>query len=207
MTRSRRLASLLVMAAFAALLVPASPGRAEPPPEPELVAADVSTEPRLPIPEDRFALAGGCYAIETPDGRVVAKDGAGYVLGDEGAPFYFQATDLGSYLLYDPQQAFFAASDGALAPLLDTLTKARIDTPAGDFSPGEIVGGLNAEHTGEITQYEYESEKAGRDNPDEYLPAESTDEAAQEARRSDANAGGTRRGCPVRLSRIRIRTG
>ena len=205
MTRSRRLASLVVMAAFAALLVPASPGRAEPPPEPELIAADVSNEPRLPIPEDRFALAGGCYAIETPGGHVVAKDGAGYVLGDEGAPFYFQATDLGSYLLYDPQQAFFAASEGALDPVLDAVTKTRIDTPAGDFSPGEIVGGLNAEHTGEITQYEYESEKAGRDNPDEYLPrSRRCDELLGRPRRCSP-LGGTRRGCRVLLSRTRIR--
>ena len=188
MPRSRRLASLLVTAAIAALLVPANPGRAESPPEPELVAAGVSNEPRGPIPEDRYALAGGCYVIKTGE-RLIDRDGGGYVLGDEGSPFYFQATDLGSYLLYDRQQAFFAASDGALGPVLDTLTKSRIGTPAGDLSPGEIVGGLNAEHTGEIAQYEYESEKAGRDNPDEYLPAESTDEAADEARRSDANAG------------------
>ena len=193
MPRSRRLASLLVTAAIAALLVPADPGRAESPPEPELIAANGLTDPRLPIPEDRYAMAGGCYAIRTADGSYVARAGAGYeATGDDlvsAEPFYFQATDLGSYLLYDRQRAFFAASDGALAPLLDALTKGRIDSPAGSFSPGEIVGGVNAEHTGEITQYEYEAEKAGQDNPDEYLPAETTDEAADEVRRSDANAG------------------
>ena len=197
MRRSRRLASLFVTAAVALPLTSAAPGKAQLPPEPELVDKRLNAV-RAKFPEDRYALAGGCYVVKAGE-SFIKEDGSGYTLGADGSPFYFQATDLGSYLLYGGEQEFFAASEGALGPLLDALTKGRVPTPVGDFSPGEIVGGVNAEHTGEVTQYEHEYERVKREtdagdgsddvNPDEYLPAESTDEAADEARRSEANAG------------------
>jgi hypothetical protein len=57
---------------------------------------------RLPQPEDRYALAGGCYAMEAVDAGFVARDGdAVRLVGDaDGAePLHFQATRLGQYLL------------------------------------------------------------------------------------------------------------
>ncbi|HYH29466.1 MAG TPA: hypothetical protein VD903_03695, partial [Pseudonocardia sp.] len=53
--------------------------------------------PRSRHPEDRYAMAGGCYRL-TP----------------RGEPLFFQATDLGRYLLYDAQRRFVAA-DGTKA--------------------------------------------------------------------------------------------
>ncbi len=66
------------------------------------VVEDRDVDDRLPQPEDRYALAGGCYTIEIP--------GAGYVTRDRdeprlttdatrAEPFHFQATRLGEYLI------------------------------------------------------------------------------------------------------------
>ncbi|MDI6908732.1 hypothetical protein [Nocardioides sp.] len=65
-------------------------------PDPELTTAPV-TGPRHLHPQDRYALAGGCYTLTA-----------------DGDPFYFKATDLGSYLIYDADRAFLLA-DGSRA--------------------------------------------------------------------------------------------
>ena len=46
-------------------------------------------------PQDRFALAGGCYTLT-----------------DGGEPFYFKATDLGSYLIGDAEGSLLATGGG-----------------------------------------------------------------------------------------------
>ncbi|MGH3370267.1 MAG: hypothetical protein ACRDPR_09715, partial [Nocardioidaceae bacterium] len=67
------------------------------------------------VPEDRYAMAGGCYAIGTGDTWVV-RSGDGFaatarrVAGAE--PVRFQATDLGKYLLYGTKKDFVAAGAG-----------------------------------------------------------------------------------------------
>lgn len=73
-------------------------------PDPQLTTAPI-TGPRLLHPQDRYALAGGCYRL-TPGGE----------------PIYFKATDLGSYLLYDRDRAFVLV-DGTRAaqPSNDTV--------------------------------------------------------------------------------------
>ena len=58
-------------------------------------AAAPGSRPRADIPEDRYALAGGCYAMR-PDG---------------GAPYYFKATDLGRYLLFGTAGTYLSASE------------------------------------------------------------------------------------------------
>lgn len=75
-------------------------------PDPELTTAPI-TGPRHLHPQDRYALAGGCYTL-IPDGD----------------PFLFKATDLGSYLIYDADRAFLLA-DGSRAssPSADTVWK------------------------------------------------------------------------------------
>ncbi|HSA51659.1 MAG TPA: hypothetical protein VLH10_16310, partial [Yinghuangia sp.] len=70
---------------------------------------------RRATPEDRYAMAGGCYAIGTRD-RWVKRSGDGFrasarrVAGAE--PLHFQATDLGKYLLYGTKKDFVAAGSG-----------------------------------------------------------------------------------------------
>ena len=71
--------------------------------------------PRRVTPEDRYAMAGGCYAMAS-NGRWVRRSGDGFrasarrVGGAE--PLHFQATDLGRYLLYATRKDFVAAGSG-----------------------------------------------------------------------------------------------
>ncbi len=104
--------------------------RAEP--DPRLVRVP-RTPARRRSPEDRYAMAGGCYALRsTSTGRWVARAGAGYAAtsADRSAaePFHFQATDLGRYLLFGHDQTFMAAMAGL--PLLGKGTVAAADAPS-----------------------------------------------------------------------------
>ena len=58
--------------------------------DPELTPTQLR-RPRSRVPEDRYELAGGCYDLD-------------------GVPVTFQATDLGSYLLYGPDQKYLGAT-------------------------------------------------------------------------------------------------
>ena len=76
-------------------------------PAPELTTAS-SAQPRARHPQDRYAMAGGCYRL-VPGGE----------------PLTFQATDLGRYLLYDAERRFVAAGGAkAAAPGDDTVWRA-----------------------------------------------------------------------------------
>jgi hypothetical protein len=83
-------------------------------PDPTLVPT-ASPAARATSPQDRYAMAGGCYALQsaTTD-KWIVRDGAGYRAAGStptGAlPFHFQATDLGTYLLYGPDKTFLGAS-------------------------------------------------------------------------------------------------
>jgi microsomal dipeptidase-like Zn-dependent dipeptidase len=116
-TRSRPLPAVLVLGLLLALLLPAgsaealtraaaadgdgdgsTPARTAP----YRLVDDWDVDNRLAQPEDRYALAGGCYAIELPGAGWVARDGDGLVLRTDRAgaePFHFQATRLGEYLI------------------------------------------------------------------------------------------------------------
>ena len=98
-------------------------------PDPELTTAPI-TGPRLLHPQDRYALAGGCYTL-TPGGD----------------PFYFKATDLGSYLIYDADRAFLLA-DGSRAtdPSADAVWRiAR--SGGGRYSFANASGALTLDRT------------------------------------------------------------
>ena len=88
--------------------------------DPELLP--VAKRPdRRRSPEDRYAMAGGCYALRsTTTGAWVARDGAGFAATAAGKaqaePFHFQATDLGKYLLVGRDDTFVARDPGL--PLL-----------------------------------------------------------------------------------------
>ncbi|WP_432478247.1 hypothetical protein [Nocardioides sp. GXQ0305] len=77
-------------------------------PEPELTTVPLR-EPRALHPADRYDLAGGCYTLV-----------------DGGEPLFFQATDLGRYLLHDTDRRLVSASgDRAAEPGDDTVWAAR----------------------------------------------------------------------------------
>ena len=85
---------LFVVAALAATLAVDTSSRAAP--DPPTVPGTMG--PRRLQPEDRYALAGGCYRIwSTSAWKVVAS------------PIRFQATDLGRYLLFDSDSRFVTA--------------------------------------------------------------------------------------------------
>jgi microsomal dipeptidase-like Zn-dependent dipeptidase len=80
-------------------------------PQPELVP--IAKRPgRSDVPEDRYAMAGGCYGIQAGSGKWVARsaDGFAATAGRRGKaePFHFQATDLGKYLLFGSTADFLA---------------------------------------------------------------------------------------------------
>ena len=60
-------------------------------PDPKMTTMQVSS-PRLKRPQNRYAMANGCYKIGS------------------GAPFYFKATDLGTYLLYSKNREYLATT-------------------------------------------------------------------------------------------------
>ena len=84
-------------------------------PDPPLTTAAVR-QPRHRVPEDRYAMAGGCYTLGLTGGRYVTGDDARRVrrvARVRATRFRFQATSLGHYLLYLGPRRFLAGSDGA----------------------------------------------------------------------------------------------
>ena len=89
-------------------------------------------ERRTAVPQTRFAMAGGCYALRSlANGRWVRQSGSTYVADvperRQASPLRFQATDLGQYLLFTDERRF-AAADGRRAQVQDQ------PGPAADFS-------------------------------------------------------------------------
>lgn len=83
-------------------------------PDPTLVPT-ASPAPRASVPQDRYAMAGGCYVLQsaTTGKWVVPESGEYAAKGSSLAgamPFRFQATDLGTYLLYGPGKKFLSAN-------------------------------------------------------------------------------------------------
>jgi hypothetical protein len=102
--------------------------------DPELVP--VAKRPdRQRSPEDRYAMAGGCYALRsTTTGQWVARAGAGYAATagakTQAEPLHFQATDLGTYLLFGRDKTFVARKPGV--PLLQPTSVAAAAQPSAD---------------------------------------------------------------------------
>ncbi|HEX2058132.1 MAG TPA: hypothetical protein VHI71_07160 [Actinomycetota bacterium] len=131
---------LAATCALAATLVTAGPAAASPPGwtgEDKRVA-----RARAETPEDRYAMAGGCYALRAAGGGYVQRTGDGFAATAASAagaePFHFQATDLGSYLLFGSRSDFLAASEGAIGEAAYGVTRS---------TPGATAGGLVLETT------------------------------------------------------------
>jgi hypothetical protein len=97
---------------------------------------------RLSAPEDRYAMAGGCYAIRSAGGGYVNRIDDGFAVAATNSqtaePFHFQATDLGRYLLFGSREDFVAASEGAVGEAAYGVTRSQ---------PGAVAGGLALEQT------------------------------------------------------------
>ncbi len=104
--------------------------RAEP--DPRLVTLP-NAAPRAAVPQNRYAMAGGCYALESATShKWVTADGNGYRASassiSAAEPFHFQATDLGRYLLYGAGKTFLSEMKGAAA------TAASEPSPAAEWN-------------------------------------------------------------------------
>ena len=158
--RSRHLALFFAVAVLASGLVLASGnnGATAFPRWEGLEAKDWPNQPRLEVPEDRYAMAGGCYTIAPAGGAPLTRESTTYTVGGAAEPFRFQATDLGSYLLFDSQKTFLAASEGVV---------------------GEAVYGASGSHPGQIAS------GVGHGQGD--VPSPNTDGVADQIARSPVN--------------------
>lgn len=83
-------------------------------PDPVLTKAPPAA-PRAVLPQDRYAMAGGCYTLATAAGAYVRATADGTTLttsAGKASPFTFQATQLSHYLLYSTTRHYLAATDG-----------------------------------------------------------------------------------------------
>jgi microsomal dipeptidase-like Zn-dependent dipeptidase len=91
-------------------------------------------------PEDRYALAGGCWVLRSQAlGRYVVDERDGYRAAaptpEEAAPFRLQATELGRYLLYGKRRDFLAGTDQGVVSQRQASWDAdwRVDGAPGAF--------------------------------------------------------------------------
>lgn len=84
-------------------------------------------------------MAGGCYSLAA-GGAAFGRAGTGFAAtaGGTASPFTFQATDLGSYLLYGTQDDFLSASEGVIGTAGYAATRSQ---------PGNMAGGVALEQT------------------------------------------------------------
>lgn len=144
MSRSPRKLSLVVSGALALVLMISTLGSATSLTTWTGAEKHWNDKTRSGVPEDRYAMAGGCYALKSPDrGYAVRSDDGFSTSGTslaEAEPFHFQATDLGSYLLYGSNTDFLAASEGTLEQAVYGVTRSQ---------PGAVAGGVAMEKTDE----------------------------------------------------------
>jgi hypothetical protein len=142
MHRPSRIAYVIVAGAVLMVMIAMSPGGATARPEWTGAAQDLLDRPRAQTPEDRYAMAGGCYAIRSAAGGYVIREGESFAVTgtslERAEPFHFQATDLGRYLLFGSSEDFVAASEGLAAEAAYAVTRS---------TPGATAGGLALEQT------------------------------------------------------------
>ena len=96
-------------------------------PDPELTSVPV-TGPRLLHPQNRYALANGCYTVTRG-----------------GEPFFFKPTDLGKYLVYDADRQFVVAGGERVAEPGGTTVWRIARTPSGRYTFRNGRDGLRLE--------------------------------------------------------------
>ena len=144
MSRTSRVVPLLIAVALTSVLMGSGLSGAAPVPKWRGVKKKWLTEvaDRSVVPGTRYDMAGGCYAVKAVAGGYLIRSGSGFAAtassADQAEPFFFQATDLGSYLLYGAQEDFLAASEGALGQAVYGVT---------ETDQGQVVGGVTMEQT------------------------------------------------------------
>ncbi|MEO6606385.1 MAG: hypothetical protein ABIN55_12280 [Aeromicrobium sp.] len=86
--------------------------------DPKLIST-ATPAPRAAVPTTQYAMAGGCYALQSKsNGKWIARAGTGYSASSAtiatAEPFHFQATDLGTYLLYGKPATFMTEGGGQI---------------------------------------------------------------------------------------------
>ena len=144
MNRPRRNPHLIAACALVLTVMTATLSGAAPAPEWDGtpsgwqgVSRSALTAARSETPEDRYAMAGGCYAIRSARGGYLVREGSGFLASGTSLaaaePFHFQATDLGRYLLLGRSSDFVASSEGLAAQAADGATRSQ---------PGSMAGGV-----------------------------------------------------------------
>ncbi|MEO9321884.1 hypothetical protein ABFT23_00230 [Nocardioides sp. C4-1] len=104
-------------------------------PDPRLTTVPVRAA-RREVPQNRYVMAGGCYTLGASPGRFVraTPQGVAAVAGRPrtGTRFRFQATQLGTYLLFFQGRQFLAGSDG--------LGADRLPSTAAEFTVRQVGG-------------------------------------------------------------------
>ncbi len=118
-----------------------------------------SPAPRASVPQDRYAMAGGCYALQSKsNSKWVARAGSGYTASgatiSEAEPFHFQATDLGTYLLYGKPASFLSSGGSAIKPAAkpsaaSDWTVQRVGT-AFTFTQPTLAKAVNVDAAGKL---------------------------------------------------------
>jgi hypothetical protein len=104
---------------------------------------------RRAVPQNRYAMASGCYALQSVGNhRWLRRSGAGgtgfgaaATSRAAGVPVHFQATDLGRYLLYADHKDFVAQGSGPLGPT-GTVESASAPSQAAVWVVHEVRGGF-----------------------------------------------------------------
>lgn len=109
---------------------------------PDPVLTTVAPLPaRAQLPQDRYAMAGGCYTLATGPRTFARRTAAGVEVApmsrDQASRFYFKATRLGSYLLYGAGKVYLAAT-GAVA--MDDEPSVQADWSAVKHRGGFALG-------------------------------------------------------------------
>ncbi|MBW3619358.1 MAG: hypothetical protein KY461_03875, partial [Actinobacteria bacterium] len=156
----RRVAAAGVILGLAAMALPAAAVAQGQPPDQTVVSAakvpfalveDRDVDDRLAQPEDRYALAGGCYAIEVPGSGYVTREDDALVLAPDASaaePFHFQPLRLGEYLIaanegrdtayeeawWDVRSYVSAPADPTAALASSGVALAGEPSPAGEWS-------------------------------------------------------------------------
>jgi hypothetical protein len=95
---------------------------------------------RAESPEDRYALADGCYAVYAHGADAyLTRSGDTFVAAAELAdaePFHFEPTDLGRYLLFGAAEDHLAAEQGLLGELVEAVTDTSVSAALEGLSQG-----------------------------------------------------------------------
>jgi hypothetical protein len=133
-----RIAALVAVAAVALAAAPVASvppsTAASRPVRPDMASAAEAAADYVPlgerarsaVPEDAYALAGGCYVLRSEATGGYVRWMAPEVHASAPQPgaerFHLQTTDLGRYLLLSSQSRFLAATEGALGEVLEAAT-------------------------------------------------------------------------------------